>query len=237
MYQVQFYHYLTSLYIYLHLMDPKANFIKVKRTARYYSLGADGAAVKKIYIALHGYGYHGYWFCKRFEPIDDGSTLVICPEGLSKFYKDGGYNGKVGSSWMTKENRKEEIEDYISYLNRLYDEIFSVYDRSSVDLVGLGFSQGGATLCRWLNNRHAHVDQFVLWCSSIPHDFDFEKDGDLFRQQPCYLYAGKKDPFLKWIEGDQYKNVISKQKEIFTEVWFDGEHEIRPKELLAFHKL
>ena len=67
----------------------------------------------------------------------------MAPEGLSRFYLDAGA-GKVGASWMTKEDRAHEIEDYLSYLEQVRAAIIP-----PVPLTILGFSQGVATAARW----------------------------------------------------------------------------------------
>jgi len=204
--------------------------IKTQRTARCFSLGNLNKATKMVWIVLHGYGFHAKYFLKKFEAIASPETCVIAPEGLSRFYKEG-FSGKVGASWMTKEDRLAEIEDYIMYMNKLYAYIFNKVERSKVKLITLGFSQGGATLIRWLNNRKAQTDCLVLWGTKIPSDFDFEKDKDLFNKIPCYSMIGKQDEFLEYFKPDEFEALLQKHQITFDYHWYEGGHDIVPEAL------
>ena len=95
--------------------------IVVNKTATYHTLG-DTKTAKTIWFVLHGYGMLAEYFIKKFEPILNDETCIIAPEGLSKFYTQGFY-GRVGATWMTKQDREVEIRDYINYLNQLYEYI------------------------------------------------------------------------------------------------------------------
>jgi len=210
--------------------------IKTQKTARCFSLGSLISTTQYIWIVLHGYGYHAKYFLKKFEPLSTENTYIVAPEGLSRFYKEG-FTGKVGASWMTKEDRLAEIEDYIIYLDKLYDQIFTTIDRTQITLVTLGFSQGGATLLRWLNNRKAKTDNLVLWGSKIPDDFDFEKDKDLFKNSMNYIMMGKSDPFLSYINIEEYMAHLQKFGISFNLNWYDGDHDILAQPLNTLQKL
>jgi len=137
---------------------------------------------------------------------------------------------------MTKEDRLTEIEDYVAYLDNLYAHIFNQVQRSKVTLITLGFSQGGATLVRWLNNRKAKTDHLVLWGTKIPNDFDFEKDKDLFDGIPCYGMIGKQDQFLTYFNMDEYQPLLNKHQITFNYHWYEGGHDIIPEALIYLQK-
>ncbi len=148
--------------------------ISVPRTARYVTLGDFGPAAREVWIVCHGYGQLAARFLKRFEVLDDGHRLVIAPEGLSRFYvRNSGGQGVVGASWMTREDRLTEIEDYVAYLNALYLEVFRRVDRGAVTLSVLGFSQGTATATRWIVAGAPAADRLVLWGGLLPPEVDF----------------------------------------------------------------
>lgn len=209
----------------------KSHSISITKTARYFTLGKANAETKYVWIVLHGYGYHAGFFIKKFEPVLKPNTFIVAPEGLNKFYKEG-FNGNVGATWMTKEDRLNEIADYVNYLNILYDELKLNLKDANFKLVTVGFSQGGATLIRWLNNRKVKTDYLVLWGSRIPGDFDFNRNKDLFDNSKNLLYIGREDPFLKYIDIDNYKNIIDQHNLNFETIWFDGKHDI-PKQVLS----
>lgn len=209
--------------------------ITVKKTARYFTLGEISNKTKYLWIVLHGYGYHAGYFIKKFEPIKKPDTYIVAPEGLNKFYKQG-FSGKVGATWMTKEDRQNEILDYVNYLNVLFENLKEQLKGVDYKLITLGFSQGGATLIRWLNSRVVKTDYLVLWGSRIPDDFDFNKNKDLFNNSKNLLYLGRKDQFLQYIDVDRYEDLSKTHNINFEVIWFNGAHDIPATVLLDFEK-
>ena len=86
--------------------------ITVEKTARYITLGNKEKADVLI-VALHGYGQLSAYFSKNFSKLDQRYFIVI-PEGLSRFYLSGTC-GRVGASWMSKEERLWDIRDNLNY--------------------------------------------------------------------------------------------------------------------------
>ena len=66
------------------------------------------------------------YFAQCFKILNTDKNTIIAPEGLSRFYKNGFY-GEVVSSWMTKEDRLNEINDYILYLDTLIEELLKIH--------------------------------------------------------------------------------------------------------------
>ena len=144
--------------------------LSVPRTARYWTLGP-AAGPSEVWIVLHGYGQLAGEFVRFFAPIDDGTRLVVAPEALSRFYHQEG-RGPVGASWMTREDREEEVTDYVRYLDLLYDRVFGGIDRDGVKLRVLGFSQGVAAAARWAVRGRATMDHLILWAGGFPSEVD-----------------------------------------------------------------
>jgi len=209
----------------------KFNLITPK-TARIFSLGEISRHTKNIWIVLHGYAYHAKYFLKKFECLEDKQTVVFAPEGLNRFYKDG-LTGKVGASWMTKEDRENEIKDYINYLDNLYEYIENKSeDFSNVKINVLGFSQGVATQCRWLAHKKSKADNIIIWASNFPHDFDYENDVDIFHQANNIIVYGLQDPFLNGDHIEVYEKLLNKHKIKHQLLTFEGKHEINEALLL-----
>lgn len=158
--------------------------------------------MREVWIVCHGYAQLANRFIERFRCIAAPERLVVAPEALSRFYSDreGGFHGpasQVGASWMTSEDRSNEITDYISYLDALYDEVFSTIPRQSVSLRVLGFSQGTSTAARWLAKGRAKADQVILWAGSIPPELSAEEAKRLNADgRPVLLIAGSRDQFI-----------------------------------------
>lgn len=150
--------------------------LPVGRTARFYTLGDPQRAPSEVWFVLHGYGQLAARFLRHFEVLDDGRRLIVAPEALSRFYFDtvaaSHMHSPVGASWMTREDRLSEIDDYIEYLDALADQIRRDIGGKLPRVVTLGFSQGVATACRWVTKGQIVTDRLIIWGGLIPHDLD-----------------------------------------------------------------
>lgn len=178
------------------------------------------------------------YFIKNFQLLDNNKNYVIAPEGLNKFYKSG-ISNRVGATWMTSEDRLNDISDYVKYLNQLYFELLKdVEDRiktkdimKKLSINILGFSQGAATVCRWISDRKVTFDRLILWAGKFPPDMDFNKNKDILQKAKIYLVYGNKDDFFKKNTLEIYLSELKKNL-IFTEIIrFNGGHEITDQAL------
>ena len=208
--------------------------LPVPRTAHYYTLGNLNAGTQTVWLVCHGYGQLAKYFIRKFEVLNDGQQLIIAPEGLSKFYLQG-FNGRVGASWMTKEHRLDEIADN----NRYLDLIMRGIRQQAPPLVKikvLGFSQGTATVCRWLAESKLAIDQLFLWAGTFPEDISFPFPNTNLIKTPVTLVYGENDPLIT-------PDKIQGQKELFLRmgimpevVTYAGEHDLDAATLLAISK-
>jgi predicted esterase len=169
----------------------------VTRTARYYTLGSPGPGVRELWLVCHGYGQLARYFLRRFAPLADGSRLLVAPEALSRFYlEDPGTShtaARVGATWMTREDRLTEIQDYVRYLDAVHAQVLERLERKGVRLMVLGFSQGVATACRWAALGAAATDALILWAHGLPPDLDLAAAGERWRRLAVWLVAGERD--------------------------------------------
>lgn len=200
------------------------NHIIVNKTAIYHTLG-DVKTAKTVWFVLHGYGMLAEFFIKKFEPILNQDSCIIAPEGLSKFYTQGFY-GRVGATWMTKEDREVEIQDYINYLNQLHQFICSENSSANLKINLLGFSQGGATVSRWAAHGKVQFNNLILWASVFPDDMNFEK----VNSENTFLLYGNKDEFATQEKVNEQKELLN-NKTHYTIIEFEGKHDI-PKNVL-----
>ncbi len=147
-------------------MEPTIGRIEIRKTARYFMYGDADKPYNEIVFVLHGYGMKADDFLKNFEALQKSGRLIIAPEGLSRFYRKA-FSGDVVASWMTKEDRLFDIDDYIHYLDDLFIKL-SV--NLSAKKIVLGFSQGASTASRWLMNGKSRIDEFVIWCGEFAPD-------------------------------------------------------------------
>lgn len=203
--------------------------ISVTKTARYFTAGELTERTRYVWFVLHGYGQLANKFLSFFEPFASEEHFFIAPEALNKFYWKG-FGGKPVASWMTSEDRENEISDYLNYLDQLYAEMLPKH--INAEKVVLGFSQGTATGTRWVAADNVDVQHLVMWSGPLAHDIDWDNAQHRFESIDSYLVIGKQDEFIS--EGD-----VAKQKEYleqlgfdYTFLEFDGSHELHKETFL-----
>lgn len=176
-------------------MQSTEHLVKVARTARYRTLGELTSKTKTIWFALHGYGQLSKFFIRKFNTIVDEKTFIVAPEGISRFYLDEKYD-RIGASWITREERVSEAEEYIEYLNGIYDNITQDVDIKNVTVNILGFSQGCATACRWLNDGHFTCKNLILWAGFFSNGITDMINPEKLKTVNTYYVYGRQDEFL-----------------------------------------
>lgn len=171
-----------------------AHHFSVQRTAHFYTLGEPGPHTAECWLALHGYGQLAKYFLRRFDAVADEHTLVAAPEALSRYYTDQ-EGTRVGASWMTKEQRLADIEDNMAYLDALYDQLKKDLP-TDCRFILLGFSQGCATLMRWVMRRQPPLSGLVLYAGSIPDDLAYAQHHEYMSSFPVHVVYGDADEYL-----------------------------------------
>lgn len=203
--------------------------LKVPRTAHYYSLGTPSEKIKEFWIICHGYGQLGSEIIRKFEAFDDGEHLIVAPEGLSRFYW-GGVTGRVAASWMTKGDRLDEIDDFVNMIQLIYDQYIAQLPKD-VKIHLFGFSQGVATIIRWMMARFPKYDQLILWAGAFPDDLDYRPHGEYFNKKYIHWHCGHEDEYLTPERVYWHRDFIQKNQLKVMEYWFEGKHHI-PREVL-----
>jgi predicted esterase len=209
-------------------------------SARYFKLGKINQQTKAVWFVLHGYGHLAKYFLKKFESLTNHGVCVIAPEGLSRFYledvntRNQTGNNRVGATWMTRENRLADIENYIQFLNTVYQAELTLFPTIPVTL--LGFSQGAATVSRWAINDSVAFTKLILWAGILPNDMDFEKGKALLKTKTVYQVYGNKDPFLNDSRIGEMKALSEKMGITSAPIIFDGGHELHEPTLLSLSK-
>ncbi len=207
--------------------------IKIEKTARYFVLGTPSDKITDVWFVCHGYGQLAKYFIKWFEPILNENTLIVAPEGLSRFYWNG-FSGNVVASWMTKEERNSDIDDYVHYLDKVANEV--QHELMTVNINILGFSQGASTASRWAALGKTIPTNLILWAGSFPIDIDYLENIERFNKFPLHFLIGNSDELFSEEIIRQYLVEI-KQKEIqFNLSRYNGGHKVLPKPLLELQK-
>ena len=208
---------------------PTVHRLRVRRTARYCTLGGAGD-VRSVWYVLHGYRQLADRFIGRFADIATLSRLVVAPEALNRFYLDDddglkphGPDSPVGATWMTRHDREAEIADYVAYLDTL-DEALAL--PPDVRRVVLGFSQGSATAARWAALGGRRVDRLVLWGGILPHDLPVEPNAARLRSLQPVIVCGERDRALPAERAEAEIARLREQGIEATVLRHDGGHAI-----------
>ena len=210
--------------------DIDIHHISVPRTARVATAGKLSSETKYIWIACHGYGEIASEFIQSMQSIVDDSTYVVAPEALSRFYWGGNFDGKPVASWMTREDRLNEIKDYSNYLSLVLDDVLSKASEQ-VKIILLGFSQGSATVARWVNAKHPKCHAMVIWAGMIPEDIEYEQA--YYSHVNLYCRYGDEDRFINADRVVQHQALMDQKGLTFQMEAFPGKHKIYSEPLKA----
>jgi predicted esterase len=140
---------------------------------------------------------------------------------------------RVGATWMTREDREHEIADYVAYLEQLSAEIRRHLAGAGPRIVVLGFSQGTATMCRWLAASELRADQVVLWAGGVPPELDVAEWSARLHGAALTLVAGEQDEMVPASAVVQEGERLSAAGVAFTLLRHPGGHRVDGDALLA----
>jgi predicted esterase len=193
------------------------HFLTAPASYRYYTHGSEKAP--HLIIVLHGYGQLAEYFIRKFQVLED-DFFIVAPEGMHRFYLKGS-SGRVGASWMTKEERELDIQTNMNWLNTLLAKLTSENTYQKISL--LGFSQGGATAARWFHASN-QFDHFISWASVFPPDLEQELTATSTTSKTNFFVIGTNDEF---VTPDEQKELLnSYELKGFQTITFEGNHTI-----------
>lgn len=208
--------------------------IRINRRARYAIAGRPDAA-GELWLVLHGHGQLAQDFVGNFAHLVTGHRAIVAPEALNRYYLEpAGHRGahtelKVGATWMTREHRLAEIADYVEYL----DAVLRAEWRPGVRLVALGFSQGVATLCRWVAMGAHRPDRVIAWAGGWPSDLAVEVARDRFPAEGVDVVLGSRDQFASWVDAEGQAERLRAGGIPVTLTGFEGGHRLDRDTLTA----
>ncbi|GMQ81511.1 MAG: esterase [Rhodothermia bacterium] len=206
---------------------PSPHHISVSRTARYFTVGEIRPDVTEVWFGLHGYGQTALEFVQPFRAHYREDRLVISPEALSRFYRRN-RDHEIGASWMTSEDRKVEIRDYVDYLNRLYEGLVEQGINKDASVVVLGFSQGAATASRWLASGTVFASRLILWGGLPAFELCDENFQTSVSAVSTTLVTGTSDQYMPPDRAKEVASLISIDDRPVKTLIYDGPHEINP---------
>lgn len=203
--------------------------IKIDKTGHYYTLGNLSDQTQYIWLVCHGYGQAADRFVQKFRKLDLSRHYIVAPEGLHRFYW-GGTSGRVVASWMTRKDRLIEIAEHTAFLQDVLTTFIEEHHR----LVVCGFSQGVATVTRYMDRFKPSFDQLLLWAGSFPRDIDSKQWNEYVEKGRTHLYYGNQDELLN-------PELLAEEKRYFEdhgfsviEHTFEGGHSVDSDLILKF---
>ncbi|WP_412069981.1 alpha/beta hydrolase [Rubrivirga sp. IMCC43871] len=220
--------------------------IAAVKTARYAVLGPEVGPVSEVWLACHGYGQLAPYVARHFRAVERPGRLVVVPEALSRFYLDApgrreprSRERRVGASWMTREDREHDIADVVRYLDDVFVAACTRADADplAVPLVGFGFSQGTASIARWLARsplvarRERRARRLVLWGGGLPPDLDLAANAGWLADAGVTLVAGDRDGFATPARVIEQEARLRDADIPFESIAFAGEHRLNDRVL------
>jgi predicted esterase len=202
--------------------------------ARYETLGDFHEGVESLWVVCHGHGQLAKYFIQKFKGLDDGKTVVVAPEGLFRYYLQG-FSGRVGATWMTKEDRLSDIDNYLCYLTAVLDEVKKKLP-NDVKVTLFGFSQGAATISRFATQTDVNFEKLVLWAGIFPPDLPPLQSQRRLQNKKVYTVYGLQDPYLNEERIAEQESIAEQIKVTPERITFEGEHELYEKAILRISK-
>lgn len=197
------------------------NHIEITKTARYYTLGTLNENTKDVWFVIHGYAQLAKDILQKFETINNDHIFFIAPEGLNKFYSRG-FAGNPVASWMSSEDRMNEIKDYCNYLNELFLSL-ELHKKPNLKINILGFSQGVTSASRWIESNAFSFHRFVLYAGEIAKEFH-EILPTKLSLIPSVIVRGKTDSLIKEARIETLLKLYQNTPHQYIE--FEGGHEV-----------
>jgi predicted esterase len=196
-----------------------------QRTARFYQLGEISEQTKEVWFVLHGYGMLAKYFIQKFRDLNHPNRVIIAPEGMQRFYLQG-TTGRVGASWMTKDDRLVDIDDNISLLNNLSNQLWKTLNPETCSFTLLGFSQGCPTAARYAMQADRLPNRFIAYASDIPKDTLNEECMKKWNEMDVNLLIGDNDVFISEERIAEHRNQLLEAGLIYNWIPYQGDHRI-----------
>ena len=142
-----------------------------------------------VIVGCHGYGESADVQMERLRAIPDASRwLLVSIQGLHRFYR--GRTAEVVASWMTRQDRELAINDNVSYVTAVIDEVGRSF-KVELPVLYVGFSQGVPMAFRAACSSRRPVIGLVAVGGDVPPELSVES---LSRLPAVLIARGTADP-------------------------------------------
>lgn len=184
---------------------------------------------EQVWLVCHGYGQLAKYFIRHFDGLGQHKIKVIAAEGLHRFYL-AGTEGRVGASWMTKEDRLRDIENYKALLRGIYEKEIRPHSSASVTL--LGFSQGASTISRLAMESDIDFDRLIIWAGVFPPDVPLSLGRQRLQGKELYFVYGDQDEYVTEAKAEEIKSLLDQTDLSYHVEKFHGGHNMNREVLL-----
>lgn len=199
--------------------------IRTSKTGHIYTSGNTRTA-EFYWMAFHGYGQLASRMLTKFTGFSSSAHYVIAPEGLNRFYWEG-VNEKPVASWMTSLDRQDEIADYVNFLDQADQATGFSRAEGKMKMI-LAFSQGCATVWRWILNSRPKIDYLFLWAGWLPEDMNYAQHLQYLQDIRIHYIHGFSDEYLTPERMELLRQRFTDEQIPVTYHSFDGNHRIPP---------
>lgn len=172
------------------------------RTARYYSLGEPGDAIRHVWFCLHAHEQPLAEFAAQLAALDTPERLLVLPEGLSR-YTRAGADGKASTvaAWFATEALLPDLADLAAYLDGLAEQVLAACPPDTPVTV-LGYGHGAAAACRWLAGSRIRFERLVLYAAVFPPEIDRRSTLVGLPERPVTVIATSSDVYTPEAAGE-----------------------------------
>ena len=101
----------------------------------------------------------------------------------------------------------------------------------------LGFSQGVATVARWVARGRVRVDELIVWAGAFPEDVDLVALRERLAGAAVAFVAGSRDQLAAWASTETHLDRFTAAGIRARLVTFDGGHRLDNATLVALAEL
>lgn len=172
------------------------------RTARYYSLGESGPAIRHVWFCLHSHNESAADFAAQLRPLDAPERLLILPEGLARYtHPDAAAATNPLAAWFATDAATYDLPDVAPYLEALAQQVLAACPPETPVTV-LGHGHGAIAACQWLANSRLRYDRLVLYAAVFPPEINRQALLAKLPKRPVVVVATTADVYTPEAAGE-----------------------------------
>lgn len=194
------------------------------RMTQYYAV-QEPACIEgaPVVFALHGFAQRCGSFLHQLRPLGERGILSVAPQGPHQFYLDLA-SKQVGCTWLTNLDKATAIQDFVGYMETLYEQITKKYPTAAPGVFVLGFSQGVSMAYRLAVSGRLSIRGVVACNADLAPDA-VEKLGSV-DPFPVLLVHGKQDGITPLEKSEAAGEILERHGFEVTRLYHEGGHEL-----------